>query len=495
MEGHYYFGEHLRWNLGWSNPNQSGAFVAMFLAWCWMAACVTGRSWWSVVGRWFVLALELGLWFLLCKTYSRGALVAALVSGVLFFVWLRWTKRGQRGSPSHEVDTIRESDGPKSMRWGVAATRVIGIAVLLGMTDFFARVDPRFVSQDASAGNRLALWKGGLQMIHASPWQGWGVGQSGVQFSHWFQDLSGKEKYAGMVNSYLHVGVERGLPMLVLWLTMGIAVVMLAFRSTRKGQGAASVPLLMGAGCSILTFMVVNVFSTLWIFKHLWWQPALAALVVICVVVIRHRKRAFSMGIRATMMAATLSSLAGVVLYAAGAKFSSQTAWIGSTANPPVSFDARRNVVTLSSGQTAGRLLFFPENSVLGDDWGKEIRRLAMDESYRAYQITIPLSTDGATIPESSPQPTTIVACGNRWSAGFQTFKQHHNANLLLLHPVGIPEVPEGLTGSVSVMLPMLDTRNAGRPWKALCREKQWKVTTNPGVGQDVRAAWPKVLE
>ena len=32
MEGIYYFGEHVRWNLGFVNPNIAGAFIAMLLA-------------------------------------------------------------------------------------------------------------------------------------------------------------------------------------------------------------------------------------------------------------------------------------------------------------------------------------------------------------------------------------------------------------------------------------------------------------------------------
>ncbi len=32
MEGVYYFGEHLRWNLGFLNPNIAGAFIAILIA-------------------------------------------------------------------------------------------------------------------------------------------------------------------------------------------------------------------------------------------------------------------------------------------------------------------------------------------------------------------------------------------------------------------------------------------------------------------------------
>ena len=97
----------------------------------------------------------------------------------------------------------------------LVAVRLSGIGILLWLTDFLWRIEPGYVSQDVSAGNRLTLWKGGLQMIATSPLEGWGRGKSGDGFMHWFQPLDANEAYAGMVNSYLHVGVEYGLPVLL----------------------------------------------------------------------------------------------------------------------------------------------------------------------------------------------------------------------------------------------------------------------------------------
>ena len=105
--------------------------------------------------------------------------------------------------------------------------RLAGIGILLAATGFFSRIDPRFVAGDASAGNRLVLWKGGLQMMAAAPWHGWGSGRSGSGFMHWFQPLESTQEYAGMVNSYLHVGVEYGLPVLAGAMTVMLALVTL----------------------------------------------------------------------------------------------------------------------------------------------------------------------------------------------------------------------------------------------------------------------------
>ena len=137
----------------------------MWIPWLWaLGAWVAGtrneekagRSWHGLrrdAAATLVLAAELVLWFLICKTYSRGALVAVVGGGMVFLSW-RYAIGGMAG------------------RWGWLAVRIAGVVFLLLMTGFFSRIDPRYVSQDASAGNRLTLWKGGLQMITASPWDG-----------------------------------------------------------------------------------------------------------------------------------------------------------------------------------------------------------------------------------------------------------------------------------------------------------------------------------
>lgn len=82
MEGAYFFGEHLRWNLGWNNPNPAGAFIATLIPWMWgLGSLVTVRRCAARWLPWIVLLGELALWFLLCKTYSRGALVAVGAAG------------------------------------------------------------------------------------------------------------------------------------------------------------------------------------------------------------------------------------------------------------------------------------------------------------------------------------------------------------------------------------------------------------------------------
>ena len=496
MEGIYFFGEHLRWNLGWSNPNQAGVFVAMWIPWLWALGAWAaggedigaGRSWHGLrrdaAATMVVLAAELGLWFLLCKTYSRGALVAVGVSGVVLILWrlIRdWRFRGI----------------------GLMSVRMAAIGVLLFATGFFSRIDPRFVSQDASAGNRLVLWKGGLQMIAASPWRGWGAGRSGGSFVHWFQPLDATERYAGMVNSYLHVGVEYGLPVLVAVMTGAVGMWIISWKLGRGGVGARrsdnglarDAPatsktfkmesLMLGAGCSWLVFLIANVFSTLWIFTNLWWLPAADGLVILGIGFVTSGRFFFGAVVRSMAAASVVSLLIGVGLHGKGKSIAGDVRMV---------YHPGGDVAVTGGGRNGVRVLFFPEPSVLGDDWGKEIRRLATTVGFRDFEIVTPLGNSADACAVSCASPRVIVACGSRFPAGISALLRFPDAHLILLHPLGKPVVPEGFKGRVSVILPMLDTRNSGRGWKAICKRKGWAISISAGVGQDIRPVWPGVL-
>lgn len=465
MEGTYFFGEYQRWNLGWSNPNQAGAFIAMWIPWLWgLLRAMDGRRHECLICTLF-LALELGLWFLLCKTYSRGDLVGVVLSGVVFLGW-------------------RYVIGGGSRRWSWLAVRVAGVVTLLVITGFFNRIDPRFISQDASAGNRLTLWRGGLQMVAASPWHGWGIGNSGPAFMHWFQPQGSNEAYAGMVNSYLHVAVERGLPILVVVITIAMGVLVMAWRTSRAMRGVSS-ELVAAAGCSWLVFLIVNGFSTLWIFGNLWWIPMVAGLWILGATWAVHRMRVFDSVGNVLGLSAVFSIVVITGLCLAGRMM---TDGLRITPGPDDGW------VSCAGPGASGRNLFlFPDPTVLGETWGKEIRRLVGELAIRQVYVSTDRRID--RIPSGEDfQPRWIIACGREAGEGFAVIGKFPEAGLILVHPLGKPIVPEGFQGKVSVILPMLDTHGTGRQWKLICRQHGWGCRTSPGVGQDVRLVWPEIL-
>ena len=466
MEGVYFFGEHLRWNLGWENPNQAGVFVAMWIPWFWGVGRVVERKW--HFGSWLVLIAELVLWFLLCKTYSRGALVAIAAAGGFWFLGKIWMERSGIG-------------GSSLSRLGLV--RLAGVAVLLLSTGFFARIDPGYVSQDASAGNRLTLWEGGLRMIAVSPLRGWGKGESGSGFMQWFQPLEAKEAYAGMVNSYLHVGVEYGLP--VLGAVLAISILLLGIALPRCGAGAESAGksdwCRLAGGAALVVFLAANVFSTLWVFRDLWWVVAFSGLVMIAFFYGGGRSSVFSFRsilVGAGLLAALLCS--GLFL-------------AGKLNRPEVEMmmDERQNLlVSHRDGKRSLRILFYPDQTVLGESWGKEIRRMAADPKFRDVEITIP----GGEISTMGKHPQVILVCGRHAEEGIAAAALYPEARLVLVHPLGKPDASWANARNMSVLLPGLDTTGGGGLWRRFCVRNDWECQVNPRVGQDVRLAWPRVL-
>jgi len=407
--------------------------------------------------------------------------------------------------------------------------------VLLVATGFFARIEPSYISQDASAGNRLTLWKGGLQMIAASPWRGWGEGKSGPEYMHWFQPLEAKEAYAGMVNSYLHVGVEHGLPVLVAVLAAGSALVALSLpggwlargnpgsgchavlarvrtcgfggcifrrqarRPSAKTAGTAILlsadpdarrhenrelgnSLALAGGASLVVFAIANVFSTLWIFGNLWWLPALDAVVVMGFGFHGQGRRFVGIAGKTLGVTAVMSLIFGILLVGYGRLLSGEVR---------IGLDHHGNVVVNhSNGMRGVKVLVLPDRTVLGETWGKEIRRLAAEDLFRDAEIGV---SEEAFMEMGTP-PGIIIACGARASEGLRVASRFPETRLILVHPLGRPAGGEGRRGRVTVLLPGLDTVGSGKMWRRICKQHGWECVLSPGVGQDVRSAWPGVL-
>lgn len=477
MEGIYFYGDYQRWNLGWENPNPAGAFIATLIPWLWGLAYMASSgnrlsSWKAIACGVLLLSLEIALWFLLCKTYSRGALVAMMPAGLLL-IFLVWLLRNWKGASL------------------LFLPRVSAVAILLIATGFFSRIAPSYVAQDASAMNRLTLWKGGLEMIASSPWKGWGVGNSGPAFMHWFQPLESEEAYAGMVNSYLHVGVERGLPFLALMLLCMLTVVFLAggvlvseckgvFRPTRFRCGSA---VLLAALCSLVAFMAANVFSTLWIFENLWWVPGFSALSIMAMVGYYLRGRVWRLLLVSLAAACVGSTLVSGALWVVG---STTESGISVSLSPDGSVNCQS-----SEGAGTQETVLLPDETVLGENWGKEVRRLAASDP--SLLIRAVETTELRNALDDSVAGVW-VACGAHCNETLRSAAGTPNLKLILVHPLGKPALDIDKVANVKLYVPALDTTGAGRRWRGIARKGRWEVVISEGVGQDVRRNWPTMF-
>ena len=215
LEGEFFSGDHLRWNIGWPTPNYAGAFLVTLLA----LTFVFSSSRW----RWAFLLAEVGGLFLLAKSYSRGAVVAWGLAWLFGVVASHvWRNPAQR------------------LVWAARASAMVVMLLAAGFgwsrAEVAKNADVVSTTQDGSVVNRLALWRGGLKMIVSAPLTGWGAGESGRAYMNWFQDVDRDEGFTTMVNSYLHVAVEHGLPILVVVGWIGAWLLLVAWRGAGNSE-------------------------------------------------------------------------------------------------------------------------------------------------------------------------------------------------------------------------------------------------------------------
>ena len=123
-------------------------------------------------------------------------------------------------------------------------------------------------------------------MVAQAPVCGWGVDKSGEEYINWYQDFPDERKYAGMVNSYLLVAVERGLPALFAALSILAFLFFADFRLWRKNGDLFALAL----GLALLSLCVSKIFSTLWIVSSIRYTGITVAAVSVIYAIFKGRK-------------------------------------------------------------------------------------------------------------------------------------------------------------------------------------------------------------
>ncbi len=502
LEADYFYEDHLRWNLGFASPNHAGAFLAIALPVLWwlgevvlswlggQSACDTGqqvarllpcaervsgfRSLFSAQGSkratiWtsptilflcvlnIVLLIEVGGWWVLAQTGSRGGLVAALGALIVFSVAMR--RNG----------------------WQVTSLFVVRMLIAgLGWwaSGFGGRTAAAYLVQDASIAHRLMLWQGGLRMIAASPWHGWGSGESGRTYEEYFQPLEHTEHYHSLVCSYLTVAAEYGLPMLGAALWIFLWPTLLAWRIAQMDQGGR-MSRLSALCCAVLVVgLLVHVWSNLWIVHLLWIMPTAAVLMVLCLSFWNRwntaKGKIASYPVWHTAVWAFLYVLMGMIgILAMGAVMPSTVHVIRNT----------NGLVTLEkTGIFTGlHLAVYPDEHVLGDRPGAECRRLLMLPTVR--EVAMAHITDKKT--------DVVLLCGARSLLALELIGQER---MMFIHPTGMPNNRTPILGT-SIVLPEFSFEPRDEDWIKWSAQHAAPLRYSPRCGKDIRSAWPIVIK
>ncbi|AHF94518.1 hypothetical protein OPIT5_18540 [Opitutaceae bacterium TAV5] len=396
-------------------------------------------------------------------------------------------------------------------------------------SSFAGRLAPAYTREDRSALNRVDLWKGGLELVAASPLRGWGRGQSGASFMHWTQPIGRDEGYLSMVNSYLTVAVEAGLPLFTLLLAAALLPLLLGLRAADRASRdhrAGLARLWRGLTAAWAAWLAAMIFSNLWIIRGLWIVPGLCALAILAAGAAGQRAEArdqrpeargrkTDFGCRGRWLSG-LWSLASALwplfsvfrplVAAALALLLSLTLWLGGA------FLARRSPLTLDrapdgtvllarrdasppSPAAAGHPAFcevWPDAEVLGENYGQELRRWMLADGGPA-RLAVRTTPANSGLQTLNPEPQTgssLAAFGSACSSPALAGRR-----AWLLHPRDLP--PEGVTlapGS-RVWLAGVDTEGVNHAWfQWIAAQPGAELRINHGSATDIRSLWPEVV-
>jgi len=502
----YHFNGHLRWSLFWENPNYTAAFLACLLGWLWCAQHSLSLEFkfkrLTLGVLLTVYALELGVWFLLAKTYSRGGLVAATAGMLFFFVLHGLRGRGKVAQTFLSVPSVKfvkigtgrsvcaTFTGWKPVLRGII-TRVAVVAVICIAVGFAPRLSPAYAMQDNSVLNRFEMWKGAMTMMHDSPLHGWGRGLGGVAYVDWYQPLEALQRPIGFVNSYLEIAVEYGTHVLFVALACALAFVLMAVKLRKRHVWA------LGAGSVFITWLIANLLTSLWAEPTLWILPGVA---MVCLIVgallatplfssIRRKSGVASnvptweQDAPATLKILAISSAASLIicglLVLAGGAMSKDRKY---RARPLRQSDA---VLVAKRGNDRDEQPIFEiwvDGAVFGNFWGKTLR--AMLDGTRGIKLLVYAPwAHGNVHLDKNPQASIY--------SGFQVEAINANRNpagkIIILHPNGLPPVGETILNTEKVVcLPAVDASSFSMPWKIWAAKHAERSLYSPQGGMRI---------
>lgn len=479
MRQTFYFGDQVRWSFGWESPNDAGIFFACLLPILWGVHWFLATKGRGPLWKILFLGLECAVWFCLIKTLSRGALVATAAGGglmaVYWFIEMWWS--------SHKLRL------PFSLITSVTL-RIVVVGGLMWFSGFSGRVAPDYVKEDRSVLNRAKIWQHGLSMAASSPLEGWGEGSSGRIYMQWWQPIDDTARYRTLVNSYLTLAVERGLPFLAGILGLAILIFLAAFdkegiRTSRVNQCVRT-----GAAGVLGTFASGNIFTVFYDHWSLWILPALAILTI------SGNSFYFLHSIRIWTVrfawAAGTAMFVSITIYLAGhLQQTKETCSIRPLTNHFIRAESR------NSPDNARRILILPDPRVFGTLHGKAIRQLIGHDDAELI-----VAEPDIKFNELKPH---LQHVDEIWAAGTQWRKLIPITNpilprLILIHPLEYPDETNLSAINIlnnrccGVVLPEYVYDFSTIWWHEWAEVNDIRLWTSPHAALDIRPAWPSVV-
>ena len=346
---------------------------------------------------------------------------------------------------------------------------IAAAAIFLGMGSCSLEA----VGEDATVGNRLELWSAALQMAYENP-AGFGPGRSGSEFMQWYQAVDRTEGYRTMVNSYLTFLVEMG------WLPfIAVILVITAFWAwTWPRVGVKFAAWQIAAWGSLAAFLVSAIFSTTMEEPLVWVIPCVVA---VGLIILRLCGEPRSLPLRRICLA---GACAGIVL---AGLFGMGMAWsCADQLKRHFARDEDGNLTVASvrpkSETDQKALRVFPDETVLGPDWCKLMRILAMQTEREVRVLDATQKADNApdVMAIGSAMPSDIDSADGR---------------VILVAP-SIRDLD--LEGIFTLLPPEIDEDGRTAFWQDRIRDAATtppKVITLAGVGIRIEWAWDQVIE
>jgi len=447
-----------RLGFGWANPNHAAAFLA-----CITPLFIPLEGFKAIIPRVVGWAGEVALLLAISLTFSRGAITAVAIA----YIWYGLIRSKARGN------SIRQF-----------ADFVIPHLSLLLISALAIGVFSRFIEigSDKSVANRLQLWAGGLCLINSSPLTGWGLGESGNAFRHWVQPYSSKELYGGMVNSFLHIAVEAGLPMFFVVTTFLVAPFVFCMRSN-EDDSAFDTYVIQSFSSGFIAFLAAAFFSTLWMYASIVWLPLTFDIILLLLFLHRSVSRQDYAFLRTTALCTlVISAAVATCIFMLSFAFGHGERWKIKKGQEGQIYLINRNARANQS------ICFVPDNRSLGLDYGKEIRKTLELLSLDSYSVII-FPADKAYKPSDEQ---IVVAFGPKI---VDVLMRTKGKFIIAVAPTGPVTNSTEVANINAIGIPSFDQLGFNDQWLKYCSARKTRVTVLPSCGQDVRSTWCSFLK